>query len=240
MSINRLIFLVMKKILVVSFCALCALTASAQRASSSSSSFFSTEKVDGGVQFGIRAGLNMANVALKEDGGSGSYSTDSHANWHVGVIADMPLMQSLYVQTGLFLSTKGYKVEGGDEDEKWKETANPMYLQIPVLASYRYNFSEATQLQFNVGPYFAYGLGGKIKETDTYEGETEEVKNDFFGDKEDAANYKRFDCGLQIGLGFTFAKHYYVGAAYEFGFVNFAAKDSEGGSIKNKNWMIRA
>ena len=38
-----------------------------------------------------------------------------------------------------------------------------MYLEIPVLASYRYNFSDAAQLQINVGPYFAYGVGGKIK-----------------------------------------------------------------------------
>ncbi len=37
-----------------------ALTASAQRASSSSSSFFSTEKSDQGVTFGIRAGLNLS------------------------------------------------------------------------------------------------------------------------------------------------------------------------------------
>ena len=57
----------MKKIIIAAVCAFCALTASAQRASSSSSSFFSTEKVDGGVQFGIRAGLNVAGMDYTED-----------------------------------------------------------------------------------------------------------------------------------------------------------------------------
>lgn len=57
----------MKKIIIVAVCAFCALTASAQRASSSSSSFFSTEKAEGGVQFGIRAGLNMAGMAYELD-----------------------------------------------------------------------------------------------------------------------------------------------------------------------------
>ena len=150
----------MKKIIIVAVCAFCALTASAQRASSSSSSFFSTEKADGGVQFGIRAGLNMAGMAYEED--NVTVSTDNKTNWHVGIIADIPMMESLYVQTGLYLQNKGYKEKEGD----YELTANPMYLEIPVLASYRYNFSDAAQLQINVGPYFAYGVGGKIKETD--------------------------------------------------------------------------
>lgn len=216
----------MKKIIIVAVCAFCALTASAQRASSSSSSFFSTEKAEGGVQFGIRAGLNMAGMAYEED--NVTVSKDNKTNWHVGIIADIPMMESLYVQTGLYLQNKGYKEKEGG----YELTANPMYLEIPVLASYRYNFSDAAQLQINVGPYFAYGVGGKIKETD----DGDEDKWDCFGDKEDA-DWKRFDCGLQIGAGLTIAKNYYIGAAYEFGFSNIA-KDSGDGKLKNKNWMF--
>lgn len=211
----------MKKLLLVFTCAVSALTMSAQRASSSSSSFFSTEKADGGVQFGIRAGLNLANISFKEDGYS--YSPKSNTTFHVGVIADIPLMQSLYVQTGLFLQNKGAKEEG----EGYKTTLTPMYLQIPVLASYRYDFSDALQLQVNVGPYFAYGIGGKWKEEE--DGESYEV--DFFDD-----GIKRFDCGLQVGGGLTFAQHYYLGVAYEFGFINIA--DESDLKVKNNNIMI--
>lgn len=102
----------MRKIIIAAVCAFCALTASAQRASSSSSSFFSTEKAESGVQFGIRAGLNVAGMDYKED--NVTVSTDNRANWHVGVIADIPLMQSLYVQTGLYLQNKGYKEKEGN------------------------------------------------------------------------------------------------------------------------------
>ncbi|MBL1008594.1 MAG: PorT family protein [Escherichia coli] len=214
----------MKKIIIAAVCAFCALTASAQRASSSSSSFFSTEKVDGGVQFGIRGGLNVAGMDYTED--NVTVSTDNRANWHVGIIADIPMMESLYVQTGLYLQNKGYKEKEGDNEL----TANPMYLEIPVLASYRYNFSDAAQLQINVGPYFAYGVGGKIKETDG----DDEDKVDFFSEDGGAKN---FDCGLQIGAGLTIAKNYYIGAAYEFGFTNIA-KNSGDGKLKNKNWMF--
>lgn len=223
----------MKKILLVAALAVCSLTVSAQRASSSSSSFFSTEKADGGVKFGIRAGLNLSNMSMSED--NVSVSLDSRASFHVGVIADIPLMQSLYVQTGLFLQDKGFKLEEDGETL----TGKPMYLEIPVLASYRYNFSDAAQLQINVGPYFAYGLGGKAK----YEHNGMSSDEDFFGsyDDDDTFGCKRFDCGLQFGAGMTFASHYYIGFAYQLGLTNIADLPSsyEGDySVKNRNWMI--
>lgn len=221
----------MRKILLVALCAVCALTASAQRARSTSTSFFSTEKADDGVTFGVRAGLNFANCSGDVE------DTDGRLGFNAGVIADIPLMRSLYVQTGLYLSTKGAKNEVSYDGEKLEETISPMYIQIPVLASYRYNFSDAAQLQVNFGPYFAYGVGGKAKEKYSYAGETDETENDVFGD---GGLLNRFDCGLQVGTGFTFAKHFNVSFTYEFGLTNAANKDwyDADVSIKNSNCML--
>lgn len=216
----------MKKFLLVATCAFCALTVSAQRASSSSTSFFSTEKVEGGVQFGIRAGLNSANVSFSEDGYSAS--PKSRTSFHIGLIADIPVVESFYVQTGLYFQNKGWKVEDGEGTETYK----PMYLEIPLLASYRYNFSDAAQLQINFGPYFAYGIGGK----EEYESDYYDEDWDFFGDDSD---WKRFDMGLQVGAGVTLAQHYYIGFAYEFGLTNIADTDDDDDySYRNRNWMI--
>lgn len=200
------------------------LAASAQRATSSSSStFFSTEKVDQGVTFGIRGGLNSVNINFSED--DVSYNPDARLAWHVGVIADIPIMESLYFQTGLYLQNKGYKYEDKKYDET--ETAKPMYLEVPILASYRYNFSDAAQLQINVGPYFAYGIGGKIE----WEVENETEDDDFFDDETN-----KFDVGLSLGAGITVAQHYYLGFAYELGF----AKVFDDTEVKshNRNWMF--
>jgi hypothetical protein len=91
----------------------------------------------------------MAGMAYEED--NVTVSTDNKTNWHVGIIADIPMMESLYVQTGLYLQNKGYKEKEGD----YELTANPMYLEIPVLASYRYNFSDVALVnQFEI-----YGIG---------------------------------------------------------------------------------
>jgi hypothetical protein len=218
----------MKKVFLTFVCAFMALTASAQRASSSSSSFFSTESSAQPITFSIRAGLNIANMSMKN--GNYSVSPDSRAGFNAGVAVDFPLMQSLYIQSGLYYTMKGCKAEIDGE----KATFSPSYLEIPILASYRYNFSEAAQLQVNVGPYFAYGVGGKYKLE--YKNRSREI--DFFGSENDenSMGFKRFDMGLQLGTGVTIAKHYYVGVAYEFGFVSMS-RDSDL-KIKNSNFMI--
>ena len=49
---------------------------------------------------------------------------------------------------------------------------------------------------------------------------------------------KRFDCGLQVGAGVTFASHYYLGFTYEFGLTDIANEDVSEVSVKNSNWML--
>lgn len=207
----------MKKLLFTAICLASTMTISAQRARSSSSSFFSTEKTDQPMTLGIRAGMNLSNFC-----GDYTDELDSRIGFNIGVSLDIPLMQSLYLQTGLYATQKGAKYE----DDYEEETYNPLYLEIPVLASYRYNFSDATQLQINFGPYIAYGLSGKMKYEDKYDSEKEE--EDFFGD-----GIKRLDIGLQVGAGVTFNK-FFVGCAYEFGLTDI----SDDGNIKNSNFMI--
>lgn len=205
--------------------ALSVVAASAQRASTSNSSFFSTEKSDQPITVGIRAGLNSSTIKMSED--NISLTCDPMLGWHAGVIVDFPIMKSFYIQSGLMLQQKGgteVEVEGY---ERYETKMDPMYLEIPVLASYRYDFSSSVQLQVNVGPYFAYGISGKEKE----EGREENGEYDFFGD-----SIKKFDMGLSFGAGVTFASHYYVGFAYELGLKNYC--DDGDYSLKNNNWMF--
>lgn len=217
----------MKKLFLTIACAVCALAVSAQRASSSSSSFFSTEKADQPITICVRAGMNFSNFTGDID------DLDSRIGFNAGVVVDFPLMQSLYLQSGLFVTQKGAKYEEDGDEMKF----NPLYIQIPVLASYRYNFSDATQLQVNFGPYLAYGISGKYKVEveDMGKGEI-----DFFGDDDDQFGGKRFEVGLQVGAGVTINK-FYIGCAYEFGLTNAfdnkwdTDEDDDPISIKGKN-----
>ena len=208
----------MKKFLLILACAISTLTVSAQYASDASSSFFSVQKSDQPVTFGIRGGVNFAKQAVSSDGYS--YSPKNNVGFNIGVSVDIPMMESLYLQSGLYYTVKGYKLEEDGETEK----ATPAYLEIPILASYRYNFSDFTQLQINFGPYLAYGIGGKYKWE--YEGESEDEK--YF----DSDDNRKFDAGLAFGAGMTFG-HIFVGINYDLGLTNIL-KDSEGTSLKNR------
>lgn len=235
----------MKKFLFMAVFAMGALVASAQK-SGNSPVFFSTEKADRGVTFGIRAGLNFANVSAEAN--HRIYETDNRTAFHVGVVVDIPIVKSLYVQPGFYLQSKGAKYEEIEDDEYYSSgleiTGSPLYLQIPVLLSYRCDFSDAVQLQVNFGPYFAYGVGGKLKLERWDEDGSDTYSYNFFGDDLDVFKFNRFDCGLQVGAGFTFAKHYYVGFAYEFGLTNSIDVSREyrsllkDMSVKNSNWML--
>lgn len=95
---------------------------------------------------------------------------------------------------------------------------------MPILASYRYNISDYTQLQINFGPYLAYGIAGKYKWEDN-DGE-EDDDDKYFDD-----DTNKFDAGLAFGAGVTFG-HIFVGINYDLGLTNIL-KDSEG-SLKNR------
>ncbi len=204
----------MKKILFVLACAICTLTASAQYASDASSSFFSVQKSDQPITFGIRGGINWAKQNVSYDGYS--FSPKNNVGFNVGVSVDIPMFESLYLQSGLYYTVKGYKLE----EDGYTEKATPSYLELPILASYRYNFSDFTQLQINFGPYIAYGIAGKYKWDDG------DDDIDYFDD-----DIKRFDAGLAIGAGMTFG-HFFLGVNYDLGLTNIL-KESDG-SLKNR------
>lgn len=218
----------MRKLLLSIAALVCTFSVSAQRATSSSSSFFSTEKAEQPITFGVRGGVNFAGMS-----GSDADDLDGRVGFNFGVNVDIPLLQSLYLQTGLYATQKGAKYEENEDDIKYEDEVNPLYLEVPVLASYRYNFSDAVQLQFNVGPYFAYGIAGKYKTSASSDGLKLEEESDYFGDDDDQYGGKRFDVGLQVGTGVTIKK-FFVGCAYEFGF----SKAVEDSNAKNTNFMV--
>ncbi len=233
----------MRKIVLTLVCALCVLTASAQ----SSSEW-------GRFAFGIRAGYNMGYMRLStiDRDGEYTYQTDGKSGWHVGLIADLPVYKKyLYIQPGVYITQKGAKVTESwesqcyyndwgdyycDTDSRTLESYNPLYIEIPVLISGRINFSDLVQLQINVGPYFAFGIGGSCKLYD----QGEKVSC-FDGNDPDA--FRAFDCGISMGVSFLLGKHYVIGYQYELGLTNLYKSGSYGNGdfsdkLHNSNNMI--
>lgn len=216
----------MKKIILVSLCAVCALTASAQRASISTS-FFSAAKSSGPVILGVRVGGNLSSFG----GDLGKAYDKSKLGYHAGLSIDIPIVERFGINTGLFYSLKGAKF---DKKSK-KATVSAGYIEIPFLASYRYHFSERTRLEIDLGPYFAYGIHGKVSFKDEYYHYYYD-DDDIFDD--DGGDMKLFDAGVAFGIGVT-ANKFYAGLHYEAGLVNVLSRGIVGlSSGKFNNFLF--
>lgn len=140
----------------------------------------------------VRAGMSITNLTKSE--------MDAKVGYTLGVGIDLPVATSFSVQSGLMFTGKGAK--------KGDLKATPCYLDIPILAAYKMPIADDVNFVVNAGPYIGIGLGGKVKYDD--------LKSDYFGD--DGA--KRFDLGLQYGVGAEFGDHILLNLSGQYGFIS--------------------
>lgn len=137
------------------------------------------EESSDAVTFGFRFGLsingmsnNIGNNEASEIFGGLPCLLDVHNKMglNFGVSVEIPLFKSLWLNTGVYYKSTGAKFTFKPDNSKVEEgvtldnyTANVTMhnVRVPVQASYRYNINNNFQLQVNLGPYFAYGFGGK-------------------------------------------------------------------------------
>lgn len=193
---------------------------------------FSQDVSKGKFSWGITAGAGMANMRFEQK----IDDRDPIANIQAGVVIDFAIVDNFFLESGLTFQRKGYQMEMESEynsavgsiSTNIDQTTNLFYLQLPILLNYRFNVGKVGLIP-QVGPYFAVGVGGKIKtETETeneplegYETIDYDVKeeNSFSDDR------SRFDLGVRfagcVGIG-TDMK---VSIGYDLGLVDWIKKE---------------
>lgn len=116
-------------------------------------------------------------------------------------------------------------VQKKSKDGGTKITLN--YLEVPLYALYNYQLPSAGNIFGGLGPYFAYGIGGKMKST--YNGQTTEIKS-----FNKTNGFKPFDAGLGITAGYHIPNNFSFRLAYEIGFVNIL-RNAFGDKAKNRS-----
>ncbi len=174
--------------------------------------------------------------------------------YHIGATVDYGFSDAISLQTGLLLSSKGYKYDleqDLDDDETVegydKYTFN--YLEIPIHVAYKIN----DNFQVFAGPYLAFGIGGKNKwdVTYKYDGDSDtdsveikykavfgEVKDEDLGEDEDA--YGALDFGFDFGIGYQTGP-ILINAGYSLGLGNLTADyggDFDPKDMKTSNRVI--
>ena len=172
-------------------------------------------------RFGPTAGLNISTMNLVLD-------HSSKVGFNVGAIVEYNFSDNWLVSSGLKYSQKGVKWDNivGGKDLK----ANPGYLEIPLHLGYRYVFTDKFSMFAEFGPYFAFGVSGKLK-ADGFS------SIDYFDDTATrvfGGEAKKFDLGLGFAVGAEYNK-IQLRLGYDFGLTKgFDVEDS----AKTRNFYI--
>ena len=147
------------------------------------------------VKFGLRAGLNLADVALK----SGDVKRESKIRpaFYVGGLAEFAFNDVVLMDAGLTYSNQGAKAKEGDG------VLVQHALNLPVW--FKYDFAG---FRPKAGLYAGYILSQQAKE----DGKTETVESDL---------YNHFDYGIGLGAEYNLSDNgLFFEASYNWGLAN--------------------
>lgn len=165
----------------------------------------------------------------------------NHLVGKLGVGIEKPISKNWSIMPSLELAWKGAEYKStmdygyyGSDYESIKETLDIFYLQIPIVAAYRINLNSSWNITLKAGPYFAYGLSGRMKGSSEGSYGSDSWDEDIFkgydyGKDGDSKAGKRFDAGLDFGVDFEYHR-FVFGAEYELGLLKFAPDDAD---VKN-------
>ena len=185
--------------------------------------------------FGVRAGLNLAKMSGKNFDVDG-LDIKTLPSFNLGLITELGVSESFFVESGLYISGKGTKTEYdyGVGVGKATETFSALYLEIPLNASFKADLGGA-MLNVFAGPYFAIALSGKNKTEYPSAFSSLDSEDDLKFGTDVTDDAKRTDFGLNFGAGVQF-ESIVVRAQYGLGLTNL---DPEGDSdFEMKNGVI--
>ncbi|WP_299584506.1 porin family protein [uncultured Sunxiuqinia sp.] len=191
----------------------------------------------------IKSGLNLSTMYAKDQRETYSDDFELAPGFTLGVTGEFPVSESLSVESGLIFSSKGYKIDTyypvptfSGEFFPIDERATLNYIDIPVMLKLTTS-SKKTQLFGALGPYVALGLSGKINREEygiddqgaiVYKGSV-----DYAGEMGKDGQWKRFDYGMQAGVGMIIRKIVFR-INYSYGLANIAQQEN----LTNNNRVI--
>lgn len=152
------------------------------------------------ITWNAKAGLGFAKC-IAEDG----YETGNAFVGKIGVGIEKPFTANWSIMPSLELAMKGAKFD--DDNSSGGASSSELriyYVQVPVLAAYRFNLNESWNITLKAGPYFAFGIKGDDEGEDIFD---------------DDGGGKRFDLGIDLGFDFEYQR-YVFGFEYEYGLTS--------------------
>ncbi len=177
-------------------------------------SLFLVYQTQAQLRFGIKAGVNIADVSLNDK----TFSTDNMTGFQIGPTLEWLMIKNFGLETGVLYSQRGIKIQDASIDK------NVGYLDIPVNLKLVLGLSEKIKPYAFAGPYISFNLSGE--------------------DISDQWQAESFSAGINLGAGIELFKHVQIGANYGIGltddYKSSSLQDIGSLSGKARTWSVTA
>lgn len=195
----------------------------------------------------LRAGVNLANVTITNDGDIDNNKTLT--SFQVGVLGNLKIAPILYFQPGILFTGKGSKTSSGETTDAtyFRATSNPYYIEIPASFIFK---TPTGKVKFfaGAGPYLAIGVAGKNKVDGKFLGTSFHSEENINWsdddpstlDYEEGSGYgimKRFDYGLNGTAGVEFTNSV-LSINYGLGLAKLQSGSNSSADDKNKHRVL--
>lgn len=183
----------------------------------------------------LLGGLNFSNQSAK-DNYVNHAKEDEHKTriaMHLGILLDIPLTDNFSVESGLMYKPKGYKLVANDGALAVTLKSKPQYLELPILAKYKYSLNDNMSLYGMIGPTLGFAIAGGFTYIEKANGEKAKDHGKLKFGTTRKSDYKRLDFSLMIGAGLTFSK-IRTGFFYQPGLINVAPHSFNGYKSKTR------
>lgn len=204
--------------------------------------FFSTEPAETTFGFGARLGMNASNQTFLKDAFPAWNVNSWGTGFDVGFVVDLNLRDYLTIQPGIFYESRSgnyaYAQNFFDDSGKISDFTQLGHIRsyninIPVMASLRFNITSNLRWLVEAGPYlqmrFHNTASGKIQVIYPQASPSAPVVAK-------TAHTNFFDFGLKIGTGFSLYKRYSLFVHYMGGMKKVWKAPIPGGH--NKAWVF--
>ncbi|WP_417238152.1 porin family protein [Bizionia sp.] len=191
------------------------------------------------VRFGVKGGLNLANLVGDFGIYDGYYGVDDpemKVGFHIGGVAEVKFSEKFAVQPELLFSNQGYKSKYDFAGAKADYKVNLNYINLPIMVK----FFPIDGLSIEAGPQVGFLIAAK-DELNDYEIsiDPEDPDNVDTSDK-----YKSIDFGMNIGAGYELPSGLFFAARYNIGISKVDDVDDGltgifSGSLSRKNRVFQ-
>jgi opacity protein-like surface antigen len=160
------------------------------------------------AQFGIRAGVNMANEIRSFKNVQDNFKSDNLTAFHIGIVLQAPFKKSGFAtEFALLYTQKGSFYEYGEDGNNQQKYNELNYVELPINLRFMIPANTAFNVYGTVGIYGAYMFNGR-----TIDEATQDAKKIAFTRSAD-----RVDYGLSAGAGVRLFRKIQIGATWSWG-----------------------